>query len=80
MVDRESSPAHFDRPLSDEPWRFRCPECGSSAIDSLDRKRTRRGYDEFSFYCQQCTQKLEFVIDNKTGGKIYGVESDHDGY
>lgn len=76
MVDREATPAHFERPLSDEPWRFRCPECDSTAIDSLSKSRVRGGHDEFSFFCQGCSQKLEYIIDKRTDGRVYDIHTD----
>lgn len=73
MVDREATPSHFGRPLSDEPWRFNCPDCESTSVDSLDKSRVGHGHDEFSFYCQGCQQKLEYVIDKQTDSKVYNV-------
>lgn len=71
MVDRELTPSHHERPSPDEPWRFACPDCGSSAVDSLARSRIRGGHDEFNFYCQNCHEKLVAIIDKQTDSKIY---------
>ena len=76
MVDREASPSHFERVRPDEPWRFACPECDSISVDSLEKARVRHGHDAFSFYCRGCSQKLEYVLDRKTGGRVYDARSE----
>ena len=76
MVDREASPSHFERVRPDEPWRFACPECDSISVDSLEKARVRHGHDAFSFYCRGCSQKLEDVLDRKTGGRVYDARAE----
>lgn len=76
MVDREATPTHYERPLPDEPWRFECPDCGSSAVDSLQKAQIGAGPDEFNFYCQSCSQKLEYIIDKQSDTQIYGWQPD----
>ncbi len=73
MVERESSPAHFARPLPEEPWRYSCPDCGTTAVDRLEKRGDRSGHHEFPFYCTGCEEKLAHVIDNKTGKRVYNV-------
>jgi transcription elongation factor Elf1 len=79
MVDREASPAHFERPSPDEPWRFACPECGSSSVDALEKVHAKRGHDQFAFYCRGCGQKLEYIVDKKSDTHVYQWHSEHDG-
>lgn len=75
MVDREATPSHFERPDPNEPWRYECPDCGSTTVDSLQKSTVKHGHDEFSFYCQNCGQKLEYVIDRKTDQRVYQLQT-----
>lgn len=79
MVDREASPSHFERPDPEEPWRFACPDCGSSSVDTLEKAHVRDGHDQFTFYCRACSQKLEYVLDKKSGSQIYRWTGDREG-
>lgn len=76
MVDREATPSHYDRPDPDEPWRFVCPECRSPTIDSLKEKYVHGGHHQLTFYCRNCNEKLEYVIDQKSGKRVYQWDPD----
>lgn len=52
----------------DEPWRYKCPECGS--VQVYDIKRKQVNYD-LPYYCVACAEKLNYVIDRKSNKQRY---------
>jgi predicted RNA-binding Zn-ribbon protein involved in translation (DUF1610 family) len=56
------------RPDPDEPWRYRCPDCGSSSVHAnyTDDYTTRPG--DAAYACKRpCGWRGEWVTDAKTG-------------
>jgi len=55
--------------MAAEPWRYRCPECGSTQIRSNDNSGGGvRGSGRF--YCNYCQSTPETRIDAKLGQEV----------
>mgnify|MGYP002338697327 CR=1 FL=1 len=60
--------------MTREPWRLRCPECGSTQVT----KRTNYGdtpvrgemEPDSKFYCRGCNQSIEKRLDAKTQTEV----------
>lgn len=53
------------RPDPDEPWRFRCPDCGSTAVNRRPTTQT----EERRFLCGQCHEYWrESQLDDRAAG------------
>lgn len=58
-----------------DPWRFRCPECGSTQVTKRssygDNTTVKGGYTADSrYYCRGCKSSIDTRLDVKTGKEV----------
>lgn len=67
-----------------EPWRYRCPECGSVSVRRrldlsgakevvADKRTATRNTTPKKFYCNNCQTALERLLDAKLESEVASV-------